>query len=161
MAEKAKAFRRGRGQGSRRRPAGTEQSLRDKAYEAIKHRIITCALRPGEYVNELKVANLLGIGRTPVHQALARLRLEGMVDVIPRKGVLVKPLTLNEVLQIIEVRQLNEVYCVRLAAERADENDIADLKKVICWSRRRTSSRSSCWIANSISSSRGRRRTQF
>ena len=76
----------------------TAASLRDAAYEAIKHRIITCAFRPGEYINELQLSSMLKIGRTPVHQALDRLMIEGMVEVIPRKGVIVKPVSLNEVL---------------------------------------------------------------
>src|SRR6185437_384077 len=103
------------------------QSLRDSAYEAIKQRIITCAFKPGEYINELQLSSLLKIGRTPVHQALDRLMLEGMVEVIPRKGVIVKPISLNEVLQIIEVRLINECYCARLAAERANDADIAEM----------------------------------
>src|SRR5262249_60400923 len=81
--------------------AGTT-SLREAAYEAIKHRIITCAFRPGEYINELQLSALLKIGRTPVHQALDRLMVEGMVEVIPRNAAIVKPRTLTEVLQIIE-----------------------------------------------------------
>src|SRR5215831_6174202 len=110
---------------------GTAASLRDAAYDAIKHRIITCAFRPGEYVNELQLSSALKIGRTPVHQALDRLMIEGMVEVIPRKGVIVKPVSLNEVLQIIEVRLINECYCASLAAERANNSDIADLADVL------------------------------
>ena len=55
----------------------------------------------------------LKIGRTPVHQALDRLMIEGMVEVIPRKGVIVKPVSLNEVLQIIEARLINEAVMAR------------------------------------------------
>jgi len=106
-------------------------SLREVAYEAIKHRIITCAFRPGEYINELQLSALLKIGRTPVHQALDRLMVEGMVEVIPRKGVIVKPVSLNEVLQIIEVRLINEPYGARLAAEHADNADLAELADVL------------------------------
>ena len=113
------------------RRADASQSLRDSAYEAIKLRIITCAFKPGEYINELQLSALLKIGRTPVHQALDRLMLEGMVEVIPRKGVIVKPVSLNEVLQIIEVRLINECYCARLAAERANDADIAEMDDVL------------------------------
>src|SRR5580700_9855201 len=116
--------------GSRRRePAAsrTTASLRDAAYEAIKHRIITCAFKPGEYINELQLSSVLKIGRTPVHQALDRLMIEGMVEVIPRKGVIVRPVSLNEVLQIIEVRLINEPYGARLAAEHANDSDLAEL----------------------------------
>jgi len=107
------------------------QSLRDLAYEAIKHRIITCAFKPGEYVNEAHVSAGLGLGRTPVHQAIDRLMLEGMVEVIPRKGVIVKPVSRDEGMQIIETRLIVEPQGVRLAAERADETDIAALSDTL------------------------------
>jgi DNA-binding GntR family transcriptional regulator len=116
-------------------PAETNEqgnaSLRDVAYDAIKHQIITCAFKPGEYLNEAYVSAKLGIGRTPVHQALDRLMLEDMVEVIPRKGVIVKPVSLEEVMQIIEVRLINESYGVRLTAERADDTDIAMLSDIL------------------------------
>jgi DNA-binding GntR family transcriptional regulator len=113
------------------RPAAAPRSLRDIAYDEIKHRITTCAFAPGDYLNEASVSALLGIGRTPVHQALDRLMLEGMVEVMPRKGVIVKPVSLDEVLQIIEVRLLNETYAARLAAEHADDNDLAMLTDIM------------------------------
>lgn len=108
-----------------RRP---RKSLRERAYEAIKQQIITCELRPGEVLSEAAVSAALDIGRTPVHQALDRLMIEGMVDVLPRKGVIVRPLSLDEALEIIDVRLVNETYCVRLAAEHADRADIAALR---------------------------------
>ena len=107
------------------------QSLRDAAYEAIKHRIITLAFKPGEYVNELQLSAMLGIGRTPVHLAIDRLMLEGLVEVIPRKGIIVKPLSLSEVLEIIEIRLLNEGFCLRRVAERASEKDIIALGEIL------------------------------
>lgn len=119
------------------------QSLRDAAYEAIKHRIITCAFKPGEYLNEATVSAALGIGRTPVHQAIDRLMLDGLVDVIPRKGVIVKPVSLDEIMQIIEVRLLNESYCVRLAAERAEEDDLKQLSDILARARQWTEARNS------------------
>ncbi len=110
-------------------------SLRDEAYEAIKHRIITCAFRPGDYLNEASVTAMLGIGRTPVHQALDRLMLEGLVEVMPRKGVIVKPVSLDEVMQIIEARLLNEPSAARLAAERASAGEIEALARILQSSR--------------------------
>jgi GntR family transcriptional regulator, rspAB operon transcriptional repressor len=110
-------------------------SLREKAYEAIKQRIITCALKPGEYVNELQLSAVLAIGRTPVHQALERLALEGMVEIIPHKGAIVRPFRLNEVLQIAEARIVNEIHCARLAAERASNLNIAALEDTLAQTR--------------------------
>lgn len=113
---------------SRRSP---RQSLRDAAYEAIKQRIITCKFKPGECINEAGVSALLGFGRTPVHQALDRLMLEEMVEVIPRKGVIVKPVVLQDVLQLIDVRMINETQCARLAAVRADDGELDGLREVV------------------------------
>jgi len=107
------------------------QSLRDAAYEAIKDRIITCKFKPGECINEASVSELLGYGRTPVHQALDRLMLEEMVEVIPRKGVIVKPVILHDVMQMIDVRLVNETHCARLAAARADDTQIKALTDVL------------------------------
>lgn len=116
--------------GRRKSHKGAE-SLRHQAYELIKRRIITLEFRPGEYLNESEVSKILGIGRTPVHQAMDRLMLEGMVEIIPRKGVIVKPVSLLEVMQIIDVRLQNEVYCVRQAAGRAGPELIAELEAIM------------------------------
>src|SRR5262249_9819141 len=116
------------GVASRRLP---RQSLRDAAYEAIKHRIITCKFKPGECINEASVSALIGLGRTPVHQAIDRLMLEELVEVIPRKGVIVKPVILQDVMQMIDVRLINEVYCAGLAAARADDTHIENLVGII------------------------------
>ena len=117
------------------------QSLRDEAYEAIKDRIITCAFRPGEVINEASVSALLGLGRTPVHQAIDRLMLEEMVEVIPRKGVIVKPVILQDVLQMIDVRMINEVQCARFAAERADDSHIEAISQTLDRARKAISGR--------------------
>jgi DNA-binding GntR family transcriptional regulator len=116
-------------------------SLRDAAYEAIKLRIITCKFKPGECINEASVSELLGYGRTPVHQALDRLMLEEMVEVIPRKGVIVKPVILHDVMQMIDVRMVNETHCARLAAARADDTHIKALTSVLSRARQAISGR--------------------
>src|SRR5688500_5359142 len=123
------------GLSGRARGSIPRQSLRDQAYEAIKHRIITCEFKPGECINEASVSALLGVGRTPVHQAIDRLMLEEMVEVIPRKGVIVKPVILQDVLQMIDVRMINETQCARLAAARADDNHLGSMSKVLVRAR--------------------------
>jgi DNA-binding GntR family transcriptional regulator len=112
------------------------RSLCDQAYEAIKERIITCKFEPGECINEASVSALLGLGRTPVHQALDRLMLEEMVEVIPRKGVIVKPVILHDVMQMVDVRMINETQCARLAAARADDSHIENMASVLEQARR-------------------------
>jgi len=106
-------------------------SLREAAYDAIKHRIITCVFKPGDYLNEAYVSAAIGIGRTPVHQAIDRLTQDGLLEVIPRKGIIVRPVSLSEAIQITDIRLLNEPYCARLAAERADNLDFAALRDIL------------------------------
>lgn len=112
-------------------PGQPEVSLKEQAYQLIKHRIITCSFQPGEGLNEASVAAMLNLGRTPINQAFDRLRLEGLVDVLPRKGIVVRSIGLEEVIQISEVRILNEAYSVRLAAERASAVEIAEMGEVL------------------------------
>lgn len=106
-------------------------SLRDRAYLEIKRRINCMQFRPGDYLNEAQISVSLSIGRTPVHQALDRLMLEGLVRIIPRKGVIVQPISLDHVLQILEMRLVNELYCVRLAAERATAHEVAAMRELL------------------------------
>ncbi|WP_370639592.1 GntR family transcriptional regulator [Cupriavidus sp. DB3] len=109
----------------------TGAAMRELAYTEIKRRIISCEFRPGEPLNEAQVAAMLGLGRTPVHQALHRLEVEGLVSIMPRKGVLVTPLSLNEVLDMIEVRATNEVLCATLACERGHDSDFKAMRDIV------------------------------
>lgn len=106
-------------------------SLADIAYGTLKHKIIVMEFKPGEYLNENQLSKALGIGRTPIHQALIRLMLEGMVEIIPRKGVIVKNVSLNEILEIIDARVINETHVASLAATFADQSDIARLDEIL------------------------------
>lgn len=106
-------------------------SLQQRTYEIIKWRIITLAFRPGEYLSESAVSLQLGLSKTPVRQALNRLMHEGMVQIIPRKGVIVNPISLHEVQELTQVRALNEGLCAALAADRATEEDIAEMGSIL------------------------------
>lgn len=72
----------------------------------------------------------LGVGRTPVNQALHRLSAEGLVRIIPRKGAMASPLSINDALELIEVRLVNEVLCMRLAAAAITEAELAELQAI-------------------------------
>lgn len=109
----------------RRQP---RMSLRDQAYQIIKSKIVSCELKPGEAVTVTDLADALGIGRTPVIQAVDRLMVDGLVEVMPRKGVVVSPVSLDELVELIEVRQINESKVARWAAERIQERQLKDLR---------------------------------
>ena len=106
-------------------------SLADQAYDLIKTEIITCSLRPGQYVNEGQLCERLGIGRTPVHQAIGQLAQENFVDIIPRKGIIVRPISLDEYFSLDETRLLLEVGAMRIAAERISSDEVERLGAII------------------------------
>ena len=106
---------------------GRRLSLRDQAYEIIKQMILRCELRPGEAITVSEMAGSLNLGRTPVIQAIDRLAVDGLLDVMPRKGVVVAPISMNDFVEIVEMRLLNEGQAVRWAAERATADDLARL----------------------------------
>jgi len=107
------------------------KSLVEQAYQDLKLRIITCRYRPGEALSEAAICLDLQIGRTPVHQAIHRLVADGLASILPRKGVMVRPVSMDEALEIIEVRVVTECYCARLAADRADQAELQRLEGIL------------------------------
>src|SRR5262245_63563710 len=87
-------------------PDKTLVSLSDAAYEAIKQRILSLALRPGLFVNEQTLSDMVGISRMPVHQAVQRLKADGLLDVIARKGIVIRMTSFKELLAIFEARSI-------------------------------------------------------
>ena len=98
-------------------------TLTDQAYLQLEELITTLQLRPGAFLSEFALADRLGIGRTPIREALQRLARDGLVLVIPRRGVLVSEINLKTQLRLLETRRVLESLLARLAAERADESE--------------------------------------
>jgi DNA-binding GntR family transcriptional regulator len=103
-------------------------SLAVHAYEQIKEKILTLYFLPGQYLNEGAICALLGFGRTPVHQALHRLAAEGLVEIMPRKGVIVLPDSIGEIIKILESRATVEAELARNAAEHASAREAEELR---------------------------------
>ena len=95
------------------------ESLAQKAYCIIEEKIVTLELKPGAVLSEIALSKMLGIGRTPVREALQRLGREGLVTILPRRGILVTSLDVRAQLQMLEVRREIERLMARKAAERA------------------------------------------
>jgi DNA-binding GntR family transcriptional regulator len=76
-------------------------------------------LAPGAFVSEAMLAELTGLGRTPVREALQRLAREGMIEIHPKRGILIAPLSVESQLQLLEIRRNLEGLAVRLAVERS------------------------------------------
>jgi DNA-binding GntR family transcriptional regulator len=106
-------------------------SLTQQAYEAIKEKVITLYFLPGQYLNEGAICELLGLGRTPVHQALQRLQLEGLIDIVPRKGVIIQPDSIGQIIEFLDARLTVETEIARMAALGATPRDIQDLQAIL------------------------------
>jgi DNA-binding GntR family transcriptional regulator len=105
--------------------ASSARSLSDRAYYRIRELIVTLELEPGAAVNERELAERLGLGRTPVREALRMLQRENLVAVYPRRGVLVAPIEVRDLAGLSEVRGALEGFAARLAAERRTPSDRA------------------------------------
>lgn len=99
--------------------AGGAPSLTEQAYRALEERIVTLSLAPGEVLSEKALALSLGIGRTPIREALQRLAREGLVVILPRRGVIVSEINVRNQLELLRVRRELERLMAQLAAKRA------------------------------------------
>ena len=99
------------------------QSLTDRAYAAIEEMIVTLRLAPGSAVSESELSAHLGIGRTPIREALQRLARERLVSIFPRRGIIVTEINVASQLRLLEVRRELERLIARSAARRATDDE--------------------------------------
>lgn len=112
---------------AQKRPKDSD-TLTDRAYQQLEEMIVTLRLEPGQVLSEAQLAEDLGIGRTPVREALQRLASEGLVNVLPRRGVLVSEINLSRQLLLLELRREVERLCARKAAMRATADERAGFR---------------------------------
>src|ERR687889_2717031 len=95
------------------------ETLTEQAYRAIEEQIVTLRLRPGDVLSEQMLSATFKIGRTPIREALQRLAREGLVTILPRKGILVSDINPRNQLLVLEVRREIERMLSRASAERS------------------------------------------
>jgi DNA-binding GntR family transcriptional regulator len=110
---------------------GSVASFADRAYYAIRDLIVTLELPPGSVVREPDLTARLGIGRTPVREALRRLAQERLIEVYPRRGMFVTTVDVRDLARLCEVRLALEPEAARLAAERATEADLEEMNALL------------------------------
>ncbi len=103
--------------------ANRTTSLTDRAYRALEERIVTLDLAPGSVLSEAQLSEQLEIGRTPIREALQRLAREGLIVILPRKGILVSDINPSKQLLVLEVRREIERMMARAGAERRSDNE--------------------------------------
>jgi len=95
------------------------RSLTDQAYSILEEMIVTLKLPPGKAVSEQRLSQALGIGRTPIREALQRLARERLVTILPRRGIIVSEINVKSQLRLLDVRREVERLVARSAARRA------------------------------------------
>ncbi|MCE1235943.1 MAG: GntR family transcriptional regulator [Hyphomicrobiales bacterium] len=106
-------------------------SVVDRVYADLKAMAVAYAFRPGERINEGRIAAKLGVSRTPLREALNRLKTEGFLSFVPGRGFFCRELDPREVFELYELRKAIEVAAVPLAVARAAPEEIADLARFL------------------------------
>ena len=102
---------------------GSSRTLSEEAYARLEEMIVTLALRPGELVSEASLCAAVGIGRTPVREALKRLETDHLVVILPKRGALIADINIEQHLLALEVRRaLERVVAARAARFCGEDN---------------------------------------
>jgi GntR family transcriptional regulator, rspAB operon transcriptional repressor len=103
-------------------------SARDQVYVALREAIVSAELEPGRRLSENELADRLGVSRTPVREALVRLRDERLVAIVPQLGTFVTLISPDAVADAAFVREALECSAIRLATQNASERDLEELQ---------------------------------
>ena len=105
-------------------------TIKEQVYNIIKEDIITGKLKPGEWLQETKLAEMLNVSRSPVREVLKELVGEGLLENIPNKGVFVKTLSIKDIYNIFEFREVMEGYAIKKASNLATHEDLETLDQI-------------------------------
>jgi DNA-binding GntR family transcriptional regulator len=109
------------------------RSLSEQAYRYIRRQIISTQLPPGSVIDEAALKAELGMGRTPIREALQRLSIEKLVTILPRRGMLVTEIGITDLKRLFEVRFELEGLAAQLAAQRGTEEQFGRMEAVLSY----------------------------
>lgn len=112
-------------------PDRVRGGTRQRVYTALRDALVAGTLEPGRRLSENELAEWLGVSRTPVREALVRLRDDRLVEIVPQFGTFVSKISIGSVADAQFVREALECAAIRLAAERVEDNDLVDLGAII------------------------------
>lgn len=103
-----------------------KESLKHQAYQIIKDKIVNCVYAPNTIINEELIREEIGASRTPIRDALSRLEQEGLVRIMPKKGIVISQVSLPQVNMLYEARCLVEPYVVQHYGSRIPKETYMD-----------------------------------
>lgn len=107
---------------------GSIKPIRDMIYDHLREAVFSGEFKPGDRLVENDLAEQMNVSRTPVREALRKLETEGIVEYIPRKGVVVKEFSRSDIIEIYSIRQALEVMSTIAASERITPEELAFLR---------------------------------
>ena len=108
-----------------------QRTLRNNVTDRIRRAILDGTLAPGAQVNQLLIAEQMGVSRGPVREALGQLEEEGLIRNVPYKGTFVNEVTLTFIEELYSIRRLLEVFAIRRATERSDAEMQQACRKIV------------------------------
>lgn len=99
-------------------------NLKDMAYTIIREKIVNCEYMPNQFMTEMELTEMIGVSRTPIREAINKLEQEGLVQVLPKRGIVIKEITVGTINDMFEVRILVEPYLVEVYGKDIPEEEI-------------------------------------
>ncbi len=107
-----------------------QKPLKDLVYLELKHKILTGEIVSQTRLMEIDLSEKMNVSRTPIREAIKRLADDGLVKVEPRRGAYVANISIKDMLDVFEVREDMEGFAAKLAAERINDEERAELRKI-------------------------------
>jgi len=108
-----------------------EKNLSEIAYDRLKNMVVRGEIPPGEVVSITYLSDVLDIGRTPTSNACQRLECDGLLKIIPKQGVLINALSIDDARDLYESRSAIEIYASQKSFDKLEEKDILILEELI------------------------------
>ena len=105
----------------------TETLIRHKIFHALRQEILSCGIRPGEEVRESELAQRFGVSKSPIRDALQKLEFEGLIEIVPRRGHRVAPISISDAEDMLDLREILEAGALRHIAARASDEALREL----------------------------------
>ena len=107
-----------------------QKPLKDLVYLELKHKILTGEIVSQTRLMEIDLSEKMNVSRTPIREAIKKLADDGLVKIVPRRGAYVANISIKDMLDVFEVREDMEGFVAKLAAERIEESQKDELRKI-------------------------------